>query len=75
MSPFTRRTRAEWLYHSLTDSAVKQNITLSLDSETLHQAKRLAAARNTSVSRLLAEDIGAQVTGASSSAGQPRARL
>ncbi len=40
---------------------MKQNITLSLDEQTLHQARQLAARRKMSVSRLLTEDIAAQV--------------
>lgn len=40
---------------------MKQNITLALDAATLKQAKRLAAGRNLSVSKLLAEDLAAHV--------------
>jgi hypothetical protein len=40
---------------------MKQNITLSLDEQTLHQARQLAARRKLSVSKLLAEDIARQV--------------
>ncbi len=40
---------------------MKQNITLSLDEQTLHQARQLAARRKLSVSKLLAEDIAQQV--------------
>ena len=40
---------------------MRQNITLSLDTVTLKQAKQLAAQRNLSVSKLLAEDLGARV--------------
>ena len=40
---------------------MKQNITLSLDAATLKQAKQLAAKRNLSVSKLLAEDLAAHV--------------
>jgi len=36
---------------------VKQNITVRLDRRTLRMAKVLAARRNTSISRLLAEQI------------------
>ena len=40
---------------------MKQNITLSLDEQTLQQARLLAAKRKLSVSRLLAEDLAEQV--------------
>jgi hypothetical protein len=40
---------------------MKQNITLSLDEQTLHQARQLAARRKLSVSKLLAEDLAQQV--------------
>ena len=40
---------------------MKQNITLSLDEQTLHQARQLAARRKLSVSKLLAEDIAQHV--------------
>ena len=40
---------------------MKQNITVSLDTATLQQAKRLAAQRNLSVSKLLAADLAEQV--------------
>ena len=40
---------------------MKQNITLSLDEKTLHQARQLAARRKLSVSKLLAEDLAQQV--------------
>lgn len=40
---------------------MKQNITLSLDSATLQQAKQLAASRKLSVSKLLAADLAEQV--------------
>lgn len=40
---------------------MKQNITISLDTELLRQAKVLAAQRNTSVSRLLADELEAKV--------------
>lgn len=40
---------------------MKQNITLSLDAQTLQQAKELAARRHLSVSRLLADDLAEQV--------------
>ena len=40
---------------------MKQNITLSLDEQTLYQARQLAARRKLSVSKLLAEDIAQQV--------------
>lgn len=36
---------------------MKQNITLSLDKELLHKARILAATRETSVSRLLADEL------------------
>jgi post-segregation antitoxin (ccd killing protein) len=36
---------------------VKQNITVTLDKETIRKAKVVAAARSTSVSRLLAAEI------------------
>ena len=41
---------------------MKQNITLALDANTLKQAKRLAAGRNLSISKLLSEDLAARVT-------------
>jgi hypothetical protein len=41
---------------------MKQNITLSLDTRLLREAKVLAAQRNTSVSRLLAEELEARVS-------------
>jgi hypothetical protein len=37
--------------------ATKQNITVRLDRQTLRKAKVLAARRNTSISRLLADQI------------------
>ncbi|MGB0129114.1 MAG: DUF6364 family protein [Rhodocyclaceae bacterium] len=40
---------------------MKQNITISLDTEVLREAKVLAAKRNTSVSRLLADELEATV--------------
>lgn len=40
---------------------MKQNITLSLDEQTLQHARQLAARRKLSVSRLLAEDLARQV--------------
>lgn len=40
---------------------MKQNITLSLDDQTLKQARQLAARKNLSVSRLLAQDVAALV--------------
>lgn len=40
---------------------MKQNVTLALDSELLVSAKQLAAARNSSLSRLLADELAAQV--------------
>lgn len=40
---------------------MKRNITLSLDEQTLHQARQLAARRKLSVSRLLEEDLAQQV--------------
>lgn len=40
---------------------MKQNITLSLDEQTLYQARQLAARRKLSVSKLLAEDLAGQV--------------
>ena len=40
---------------------MKQNITLSLESDILSAAKLLAAKRNLSISRLLAEDLAARV--------------
>jgi Family of unknown function (DUF6364) len=40
---------------------MKQNITLSLDTRLLGKAKVLAAKRNTSVSRLLAEELEAKI--------------
>jgi hypothetical protein len=36
---------------------MKQNITVTLDKETIRKAKVLAAERSTSVSRLLADEI------------------
>lgn len=41
--------------------AMKQNITLSLDAQTLHHARQLAARRKLSVSKLLAQDLAQQV--------------
>lgn len=41
---------------------MKQNITLSLDTKLLREAKVLAAQRHTSVSRLLAEELEARVS-------------
>ena len=41
---------------------MKQNITLSLDTKLLREAKVLAAQRNTSVSRLLAGELEATVS-------------
>lgn len=40
---------------------MKQNVTLSLETDLLQQAKVLAARRNLSLSKLLAEDIAVQV--------------
>lgn len=40
---------------------MKQNITLSLDAQILHQARQLAARRKLSISKLLAEDLAQQV--------------
>jgi predicted transcriptional regulator len=40
-----------------TGQAAKQNITVRLDRQTLRKAKVLAAQRNTSISRLLADQI------------------
>jgi hypothetical protein len=40
-----------------TSEVTKHNITLRLDRQTLRKAKVLAAKRNTSISRLLAEQI------------------
>lgn len=40
---------------------MKQNITLAVDSELLKQARQLAARRHLSLSKLLAEDLAAQV--------------
>lgn len=40
---------------------MKQNITLSVDVELLREAKLLAAQRNTSVSRLLADELEAKL--------------
>lgn len=40
---------------------MKQNITLSLDSETLQRARQLAAERNLSISKFLAADLAEQV--------------
>jgi hypothetical protein len=40
---------------------MKQNVTVSLDSEVLQAAKVLAAQRKTSLSRLLADELAAQV--------------
>jgi len=40
---------------------MKQNITLSLDAQTLHHARQLAARRKLSVSKLLAQDLAQQV--------------
>ena len=37
---------------------MKQNITLSLDKEIIRKGKLLAAKRETSISRLLAESLG-----------------
>lgn len=41
---------------------MKQNITLSLDTELLRQAKLVAAKRKLSLSKLLAEELAEQVT-------------
>ena len=41
---------------------MKQNITVSLDEKTLKSARQLAAKRNLSVSRLLAEELAEQVS-------------
>ena len=46
---------------SLRAMKMKQNITLALDEQTLHQARQLAARRKLSVSKLLAEDLAQQV--------------
>lgn len=43
---------------------MKQNITVSMDSSLLKQAKVLAARRKISISRLLAEDLRQQVQAA-----------
>jgi Family of unknown function (DUF6364) len=43
------------------DTNTRQNITLSLDKATLHKAKVLAARRDTSISRLLSQQIQALV--------------
>lgn len=40
---------------------MKQNITLSLDADTLQRARELAAKQNLSVSRFLAADLADQV--------------
>lgn len=40
---------------------MKQNITLSLDANLIRAAKVRAAQRNTSISRLLAEELEAQI--------------
>lgn len=40
---------------------MKQNITLSLDMDLLVRAKVLAAKRNTSISRMLAEELETKV--------------
>jgi hypothetical protein len=40
---------------------MKQNITLSLDADTLQRARELAARQNVSVSRFLAADLAEQV--------------
>lgn len=40
---------------------MKQNITISVDETTLKRARQLAAKRNLSVSRLLAEDLAERV--------------
>ena len=40
---------------------MKQNVTLALDSDLLVSAKQLAAVRNSSLSRLLADELAAQV--------------
>ena len=40
---------------------MKQNITLAIDAKLLRQVKVMAARRKLSVSRLLAEDLSAQV--------------
>jgi predicted transcriptional regulator len=39
------------------DTSSKQNVTVRIDRQTLRRAKILAAKRNTSISRLLAEQI------------------
>ena len=41
---------------------MKQNITLSLDTRLLREAKLLAAQRHTSVSGLLAEELEARIS-------------
>lgn len=41
---------------------MKQNITLSLDADLLIRAKVLAARSNTSVSRLLADELEAKIS-------------
>lgn len=43
----------------MTQSNQKQNVTISLSSETIRKAKILAARRSTSISRLLADQIEA----------------
>ena len=40
---------------------MKQNITLSLDADTLQRARELTARKNLSVSRFLAADLAEQV--------------
>ena len=47
--------------NTVSEFAMKQNITLSLDTATLKHAKQLAAQRNLSVSKLLAEDLSNHV--------------
>jgi len=40
---------------------MKRNITLAIDADTLEAARTLAAARKTSITRLLAEELASQV--------------
>jgi hypothetical protein len=46
-----------------TKGARKQNVTVSLDRETIHKAKIIAARRSTSISGLLAQQIASLVDG------------
>jgi hypothetical protein len=45
------------------DNARKQNVTISVSRDTVRKAKILAARRETSISRLLAEQLDALVAG------------